>query len=109
MPSLLLFQRFPFVRATALLLAGLVSCATWAAGAPPPESSPKTAAAIQSQLFGLAMQFEKNAGQTDSKVQFLSRGPGYTLFLSPTEAVLSLRSASNSPPERTSRSHHQRR
>src|SRR6266404_2142670 len=38
------------------------------------------------------MQFVKNAGQTDSRVEFLSRGPGYTLFLTPTQAVFSLTS-----------------
>ncbi len=38
------------------------------------------------------MQFEANAGQTADQVKFLSRGPGYTLFLTPTQAILSLRS-----------------
>ena len=39
----------------------------------------------------MALTFEPNRGQTDSQVEFLSRGPGYTLFLTPTEAVLALR------------------
>lgn len=43
----------------------------------------------------LPLQFEKNQGQTDAKVQFIARGGGYTLFLTPTEAVLSLRPQSN--------------
>jgi hypothetical protein len=34
--------------------------------------------------------FEVNEGQTDSQVQFLSRGSGYTLFLTKTEAVWQL-------------------
>jgi len=34
------------------------------------------------------LQFEANAGQTDPRVAFLSRGPGYTLFLSPSESNL---------------------
>lgn len=34
--------------------------------------------------------FEANAGQVDEEVKFLSRGPGYTLFLTPTEAVVAL-------------------
>ena len=38
----------------------------------------------------LPLSFEANRGQTDGKVKFLSRGRGYTLFLTPTEAVLSL-------------------
>src|SRR5207249_2496519 len=49
------------------------------------------------QIFSLPMQFEKNAGQTDGQVQFLSRGPGYTVFLTSTQAVLSLRSTKDSP------------
>jgi hypothetical protein len=38
----------------------------------------------------LPLVFEQNAGQTDRRVDFLSRGPGYTLFLSSGEAVLRL-------------------
>jgi len=39
------------------------------------------------------MSFEANQGQTDSEVQFLARGRGYALFLTSTQAVLSLRDA----------------
>src|SRR3954471_23314272 len=39
----------------------------------------------------LPLGFEANVGQTDPRVAFLSRGDGYTLFLAPDEAVLSLR------------------
>ena len=38
----------------------------------------------------IPLYFEKNAGQTDAKVQYLARGAGYALFLTPDEAVLSL-------------------
>ena len=38
------------------------------------------------------MHFEANTGQARQPVEFLSRGHGYTLFLAPGEAVLSLRS-----------------
>ncbi len=47
----------------------------------------------------LPLSFEANQGQTDSRVKFLSRGKGYTLFLSPTEAVLSLKSAESETSE----------
>ncbi len=41
--------------------------------------------------FGkLPLSFEANQGQTDRQVQFLSRGRGYTLFLTPTESVMVL-------------------
>ena len=38
----------------------------------------------------LPLSFEANHGQTDRRVKFLSRGSGYTLFLTPTEGVLAL-------------------
>ena len=52
-------------------------------------------AATQARLtaaYGqLPLSFEANQGQTDSRVNFLSRGAGYSLFLTPTKAVLSLK------------------
>ena len=42
----------------------------------------------------LPMSFEPNLGQSDPRVKFLSRGPGYTLFLTADEAVLSMREPS---------------
>jgi hypothetical protein len=42
-------------------------------------------------IYGqLPLSFEANQGQTDPQVNFLSRGSGYTLFLTPTEAALAL-------------------
>jgi len=38
----------------------------------------------------LPLVFEENQGQTSAQVKFLSRGSGYTLYLKPTEAVLTL-------------------
>src|SRR4249920_80046 len=37
------------------------------------------------------MAFEPNQGQTDPAVKYFARGAGYTLFLTPTEAVFRLR------------------
>jgi len=42
----------------------------------------------------LPLSFEMNKGQTDSQVKFLSRGSGYSLFLTGNEAVLALRKPS---------------
>src|SRR5438874_13244183 len=39
----------------------------------------------------LPLLFQANRGQTDSSVRFVSRGDGYSLFLTGDEAVLSLR------------------
>jgi hypothetical protein len=38
----------------------------------------------------LPISFEANQGQTDSQVRFLAHEPGYTLFLTPQEALLAL-------------------
>jgi hypothetical protein len=44
------------------------------------------------QNYGkLPLSFEANQGQTDPRVKFLSRGSGYTLFLTGDEAVLTLK------------------
>jgi hypothetical protein len=55
-----------------------------------------TAPAIRPRgSFGqLPLSFEENRGQSDSRVKYLARGKGYTLFLTPDEAVLALRSRS---------------
>jgi hypothetical protein len=37
------------------------------------------------------LSFEVNQGQTAAQVQYLAHGPGYTVFLTSTEAVLALR------------------
>jgi uncharacterized protein (TIGR03437 family) len=44
----------------------------------------------QAKLLSVPLSFEPNQGQTDSAVQFLSRGTGYTLFLTPGKVVLNL-------------------
>jgi hypothetical protein len=46
--------------------------------------------AIEDAYGKLPLIFEVNRGQTDSRVKFLSRGRGYSLFLTSSEAVLSL-------------------
>src|SRR5204863_9349379 len=40
--------------------------------------------------FHLPLTFEVNQGQTDDRVDFLARGPGYNIFLTATEAVFAL-------------------
>ena len=50
----------------------------------------------------LPLSFEANQGQTNSDVKFLSRGSGYSLFLTSTEAVLSLNPSRARKPSRDS-------
>ncbi len=60
------------------------------------DSSAATSALLAS--YGqLPLSFESNQGQTDPSVNFLSHGSGYGLFLTPTEAVLSLQKAAADP------------
>jgi Beta-propeller repeat len=49
------------------------------------------AEACVSEAYGtLPLHFEENRGQTHEDVRFLARGPGYSLFLTATDAVLTL-------------------
>ena len=55
-----------------------------------PRSLPLSANRTQARLLGVPLSFEPNQGQTDSAVQFLTRGKGYALFLTPGKVVLNL-------------------
>src|SRR5438067_380185 len=47
--------------------------------------------------------FEPNLGQTDSRVEFLTRGHGYAVFLTRDELVLSLHTLERQPSQRLHR------
>ncbi len=51
---------------------------------------PSVRATLQAAYGHLPLSFEANQGQTDGQAKFLSRGHGYTLFLTSTEAMLVL-------------------
>lgn len=53
-----------------------------------------TKARVEEAYGKLPLSFEANQGQTNAQVKFLSRGSSYTLFLTPAEAVLTLRQPS---------------
>jgi len=55
-------------------------------------NSTSTTSRLSNAYGKLPISFEMNQGQTDASVEFLARGAGYTLFLTPGEAVLSLHS-----------------
>lgn len=84
------------------LLAGILSLSpfnTIPASADQPNQpttpNPATTATLNS-YSKLPLTFEVNQGQSDPQVKFLSRGRGYNLFLTPTEAVLALHAAQQS-------------
>jgi hypothetical protein len=72
--------------ATALILITSVSPLF---AAEKPSQSAKTRVA-SSTFSKLPLAFEPNRGQTDRKVKYLSRGAGYTLFLTGPEAYIAL-------------------
>jgi hypothetical protein len=64
-------------------------------GLPTGNTAPGATQAHFVEAYGkLPLSFEANQGQTDARVNFLSRGPGYTLFLTSDETVLVLRKPS---------------
>jgi uncharacterized repeat protein (TIGR01451 family) len=66
--------------------------------APAPDT--QTQEQVREQYGRLPLSFELNRGQTDEQVKFISRANGFTLFLTPTEAVLSLRNANKADKAR---------
>jgi hypothetical protein len=75
-------------RATGALLAALsLTCGTAAYASSAAAPIAKHTSASYDQI---PLSFEPNQGQTDASVKFLSRGPGYSLFLTKDEVVLNL-------------------
>src|SRR5438876_237457 len=82
------------VKGMVLLLAlALASCAPASATHPSTESPQATKPQVLAAYGKLPLSFEANQGQTEPQVKFLSRGSGYTLFLTSAEAVLMLTKA----------------
>lgn len=83
-----------FRRSGVPLLSALALGAGWCGAATVRGAAPHVCAPVSSvRRFGeLPLRFEKNCGQTAKQVKFAARGGGYTLFLTPQEAVLALRS-----------------
>ena len=89
------FRAAVTIALTLLAATSFPSRARVATVAPRVDASPSTLRVSRS--YGkIPLSFEANRGQTDSAVKFVSRGPGYTLFLTPTEAVLALRKSADS-------------
>jgi len=61
--------------------------------------TPVERASIVESYGQIPLAFEANEGQTDPQVKFVSRGPGYSLFLTTNEAVLTLHRASRHEPD----------
>ena len=73
----------------------LLAATTWPAIAAPRAPEPRHPA-LAADYGRVPLSFEENRGQAAAKVRFVSRGDGYSLLLSKTEAVLALRRTTNS-------------
>src|SRR5437879_7867608 len=62
----------------------------------PARSAEATQARLAENYGKVPLSFQDNQGQTDPRVRLISRGNGYTLFLTGDEAVLALRSRQSS-------------
>src|SRR5689334_19209169 len=57
------------------------------------ENSQQCKQQVMDNYGKIPLAFEANQGQTDSQVKFISRGKGYSLFLTAEEAVFTLRNS----------------
>jgi hypothetical protein len=89
----------------ALLIAGAVIVAALPAVGGPAKTQQRVDPAGKPRVMAnygkLPLSFEANGGQADPKVKFLSRGKGYTFFLTGDGSALSLRRGTNSAVVRT--------
>lgn len=68
----------------------VMGASTRGGAAGPVHLSPARLTALRRQYARLPLRFEANRGQFDPRVQFVARGSGYTLFLTPGGAALAL-------------------
>jgi hypothetical protein len=83
----------------AVLLPGIVIGHLLAVSAPSPVVDGPQATALsqaEASINNASLSFHPNLGQTDPRVQFLSRGPGYSVFFTRDETIFSLRDSKTS-------------
>jgi hypothetical protein len=83
------------------LITLVVFCSTAAAINSPVKAEAASQARLVETYGKLPLSFEVNQGQTDKSARFISRGSGYGLFLTSTEAVLSLHKPKAAAPTQT--------
>ena len=66
--------------------------------APAHAANVQATAAVRHAYGELPIAFEPNQGQAAAAVRYFSRGPGYSLYLTQAQAVLSLRTGDNVAP-----------
>jgi len=70
---------------------------------PTPSDTEPVSTGVTIHPATLPLSFEPNVGQTDARVRYLVHGPGYSLFLTDSEAALSITQAPPPTHERFGR------
>lgn len=97
-------KAFQSVALAAALLTSLGSPAQQTKPTDSSASNSKGLAAARAAYGQVPLTFEANRGQTDPRVKFLSRGNGYSVFLTGKGMVLALKPTSSTPPASTTAS-----
>jgi hypothetical protein len=83
-------KRLIFALAAAVVAGGITAPVLADNASPPSPAANRPAVKLDGRFDALPIAFEANAGQAGPAVKFLARGLGYTVALTPTEAVLAL-------------------
>ena len=79
----------------------LLCCLSWLGWPTMAESQDQSASRVLTPFLKTPLSFEPNVGQVGAQVHYLSRGPGYGVFFTPTETLLVVqRPGSPSQPDR---------
>jgi hypothetical protein len=95
------------IRSLSQLLVILVVIALCGSAAPLLSRQAQSGSHLKGIPVLLPLSFEANQGQSDSRVRYLARGPGYTVFLTKEEAVLALKPGADRSRSRGGEASHQ--
>ena len=79
----------------AFLIVSTIAAAVIARRGAPPQTATRSAAQVREAYGQLPLSFEANRGQANEQIDFVARGPGYAVALSPTEAIFASRKVDN--------------
>jgi len=80
-----------------VMMIALMVPTTGTAGTPQQANPIPGKSHVATTLLKTPLSFEANQGQTDESVNFIARGSGYTLFLTPTESVMVMQQRETAP------------
>src|SRR5207248_11042341 len=81
-------KKIRYAAGTALVLFGLMVIIVTLRSHP---AKGEESTQVHATFAHIPLSFEQNVGQTDEHVRYVARGSGYTIFLTETDAVISLR------------------